>query len=209
MTGITHCVQWENKFPLLHKNFDFSKNTVRNFNFILSRAIFLLISIIHKSFKKKSRLDFPFYSFIFLTLIILKPALEPTNSDPQSELWKCFPKDLDLSNRLPDSFHHCQDRFIAISVLKYKNYCKFYQMLLLLSGGISLNPGTTPNSISQSFWKVLENKGLHFLHLNINSILPKLDEFKMIAGNTIAAIIGMTEFKVDNSISDSKMEISG
>ena len=92
MTGITHCVQWENKFPLLHNNFDFSKNTVRNFNFILSRAIFLLISIIHKSFKKKSRLDFPFYSFIFLTLIILKPALEPTNSDPQSELWKCFPK---------------------------------------------------------------------------------------------------------------------
>ena len=82
-------------------------------------------------------------------------------------------------------------------------------MLLLLSGDISLNPGTTPNSISQSFWKLLENKGLHFLHLNINSILPKLDEFKMIAGNTIAAIIGMTEFKVDNSISDSKMEISG
>ena len=92
MTGITHCVQWENNFPLLHKNFDFSKNTVRNFNFILSHAIFMLISIIHKSFKKKSRLDFPFYSFIFLTLIILKPALEPTNSDPQSELWKCFTK---------------------------------------------------------------------------------------------------------------------
>ena len=56
-------------------------------------------------------------------------------------------------------------------------------MLLLLSGDISLNPGPTPNSVSQSFWKPFENKGLHFLHLNINSILPKFDELKTIAGN--------------------------
>ena len=82
-------------------------------------------------------------------------------------------------------------------------------MLLLLSGDISLNPGPTPNSVSQSFWKPFENKGLHFLHLNINSILPKLDELKTIAGNTKAAIIGITESKVDNSISDSEVEIPG
>ena len=56
-------------------------------------------------------------------------------------------------------------------------------MLLLLSGDISLSPGPTPNSISQSFWKPFQNKGLHFLHLNINGILPKLDELKTIAGN--------------------------
>ena len=80
-------------------------------------------------------------------------------------------------------------------------------MLLLLSGDISLNPGPTPISVSQSFWKPFENKGLHFLHLNINSILPKLDELKTIAGNTKAAIIGITESKVDNSISDSEVEI--
>ena len=66
-------------------------------------------------------------------------------------------------------------------------------MLLLLSGDISLNPGPTPNSVSQSFWKPSENKGLHFLHLNSNRILPKLDELKTIAGNTKAAIIGITE----------------
>ena len=63
-------------------------------------------------------------------------------------------------------------------------------MLLLLSGVISLNPGLTPNSVSQSFWKSFKNKGLNFLHLNINSILLKLDELKTIAGNTKAAIIG-------------------
>ena len=82
-------------------------------------------------------------------------------------------------------------------------------MLLLLSGDISLNPGPTSNSVSQSFWKLFENKGLHFLHLNISSILPKLDELKMIAGDTKAAIIGITESKVDNSVSDSEVEIPG
>ena len=51
--------------------------------------------------------------------------------------------------------------------------------------------------------------GLDFFHLNINSILTKLDELKMIAGNTKAAIIGITESKVDNSIPDSETEIPG
>ena len=82
-------------------------------------------------------------------------------------------------------------------------------MLLLLSGDISLNPGPTPNSVSQSFWKPFENKGLHCLHLNINSILPNLDELKTIAGNTKAVIIGITVSKVDNSMSDSEVEIPG
>ena len=65
-------------------------------------------------------------------------------------------------------------------------------MLLLLSGDISLNPGPTSNSVSHSLWKSFENKDLQLLHLNINSILPKLDELKTITGNTKAAIIGIT-----------------
>ena len=92
LTGINHCVQWKNKFILLHKNFHFSKNAVRNFNFVLGYTTFALISIISKSFIKKSRLNFPFYSIIFLTLIILKPALESTNSELQCQLRKCFTK---------------------------------------------------------------------------------------------------------------------
>ena len=211
LAGTNHSVQWENKLTLLHKNFEFLKNAVRNFNFILGYTIFTLISIIRKSFKRKSRLNFPFYSIIFLTLIILKPALESTNFDLQSYLRKCFTKDLfsflkvlDLCNRLHDSYNHY---FIVISVLKYKNYSKFYQMLFLLSGDMSLSLGPTPNSAPQSFWKPFENKGLRFLYLNINSILPKLDELKAMARNTKTAIIGIKESKVDNSISDSEVEI--
>ena len=56
-------------------------------------------------------------------------------------------------------------------------------MILLLSGDISLNSGPTLNGVFQSHCKPFQNKGLHFLHLNVNSILPKLDELKVIAGN--------------------------
>ena len=138
------------------------KNAVRNFNFILDDTTFMLISIIHKSFKRESRLNFSFYSVIFLTLIILKPALESTNSDLQSEQRKCFTKDffsvevLDLCYRLHDSYHHYQDCLFAISVLKCKSYSKFYQMILLLSGDIHVNPGPTPNSIPSLFGNLLK-----------------------------------------------------
>ena len=76
-------------------------------------------------------------------------------------------------------------------------------MLLLLSGDISLNPGPTANSILK------KKKGLHFLLLNINSILPKSHELKTFTRNTKAAIISITESKADNSIFDSEVEIPG
>ena len=65
LAGINHYVQWENKFTLLHESFNFSENVVKNFNLILGYTIFTLISIVRKSFKKKSRLNFPFYSIMF------------------------------------------------------------------------------------------------------------------------------------------------
>ena len=52
-------------------------------------------------------------------------------------------------------------------------------MLLLLSGDISLNPGPTPNSVSQSLWKSFENKGLHFLHFFFLCIQFTLFKTKM------------------------------
>ena len=76
LAGLNHSVQWENKLTLFNKNFEFSKNAVRDFNFFLGYTIFKLISVILKSFKKTSRLNLCFYPIIFLTLIILKPTLE-------------------------------------------------------------------------------------------------------------------------------------
>ena len=52
-------------------------------------------------------------------------------------------------------------------------------------------------------------RGLHFLHLNINSLLPKIDELRLIAKYSNAAVIGITESKLDGTISDSEVKNDG
>ena len=60
-------------------------------------------------------------------------------------------------------------------------------MLLLLSGDIILNLGPT-SVFSSPFGNLLKIRDFIFLHLIINSILPKLDKLRTISGNTEAAI---------------------
>ena len=60
-----------------------------------------------------------------------------------------------------------------------------------------------------NLWEPFNNKGLHFLHLNINSLLPKVDELRNIAEKTRASVIGITESKLDSSIFDSEINIAG
>ena len=68
-----------------------------------------------------------------------------------------------------------------------------FNLLLSLSGDISLNPGPPHNSQPQpqSEWSVFNSRGLHFIHLNVNSFLPKIDELRNIAKLSNAAIIGI------------------
>ena len=68
---------------------------------------------------------------------------------------------------------HC-----PISKLKYKDLKPFSRLLLLLSGDISLNLGPVRQDTLQcsNEWNVFKNSGLHFAHLNINSLLTKIKE---------------------------------
>ena len=50
-------------------------------------------------------------------------------------------------------------------------------------------------------------KGLHLLHLNASSLLPKIDELSYIAKLSNAAVMGITESKLDHCILDSEIEI--
>ena len=81
-----------------------------------------------------------------------------------------------------------------ITNLKDKDYNNFYQVLLL-SGEVSLNPGPLQISpaVNTNIWKPLNKKGLQILHINTNSLLPKIDEFKCIPNKTEAAVIEITE----------------
>ena len=109
--------------------------------------------------------------------------------------------------------------------------CKF---ILLLLGDINLNPAPKRNDIlwellpfhncsfstermdyqldplsvvSNDAWNIFQKRGIHFIHLNINSILPKIDEIRSIAKLTNATVIGLSETKLDNAVLSSELEI--
>ena len=46
-------------------------------------------------------------------------------------------------------------------------------------------------------FNVFKQSGLHFIHLNINTILPKIDELRLLALRSNAAVIGISESKID------------
>ena len=56
-------------------------------------------------------------------------------------------------------------------------------------------------------WNIFEKRGMHFIHLNINSILPKIDEIRYIAKLAYATAIGLSETKLDNAVFSSELEI--
>ena len=97
--------------------------------------------------------------------------------------------------------------FLAVANLKQKHFTNFYKFFFLLSGDVSLNPGLTQRfpDISSTIWELLKKKGLHFLQININSLLLKKDEIRCIASKTKAAIIGVTQSKPDRTVPNSEV----
>ena len=52
-------------------------------------------------------------------------------------------------------------------------------------------------------------KGMHFRHLNVNSLLSKIEELKALAFNTNISVLGITETKLDNTGSNGELKIDG
>ena len=100
---------------------------------------------------------------------------------------------------------------MAITNLNYNDQNNFYQFSLLLSGDVSLNPGPVQKSsaVNTNIWKPLNRRYLHFLHININSLLKKIDKLRCIINKTKAAIIGITEKKLDHTVSNLEVNVPG
>ena len=96
------------------------------------------------------------------------------------------------------------------SNIKQTNNKSNYRILLLLSGDISLNSGPKNNlqPLNSSDCNVFKSKGLHLIHLNINSLLPKTDELRYIANARNSAVIGISESKLDESVLQSEIQIN-
>ena len=119
---------------------------------------------------------------------------------------------IELINKFESLYtSHLQSQlvFLSVSQLMYCNCNSYYPLLLLHSGDISLNLGPFHNlqTLDHNEWNIFKHRGLHFLHLNINSLLPKIDELRHIARLTNAAVMGISESKLDDSVPTSEIQI--
>ena len=65
------------------------------------------------------------------------------------------------------------------------------------------------SEISNDAWNMFQERGMHFIHLNITSLLPKIDEPRYIAKLINATTIGLSEIKLDNTVWSRELEIEG
>ena len=84
----------------------------------------------------------------------------------------------------------------------------YFHLQILLSGDIRLNPGPTQQHNLQclSDWNIFKSRCLHFIHPNINSLLPKIEELRIIAKPINAVIIGNSESKLDESVLEPEIQ---
>ena len=83
-------------------------------------------------------------------------------------------------------------------------YCYGCQLHILSDSYFSSRSNYDDNEFER-----FQTKGLHFLHINTHSLLPKLDELRHIAIKSKASVIGITETWLDDSVTDSEVEIHG
>ena len=50
---------------------------------------------------------------------------------------------------------------------------------------------------------------MHFGHLNINSLLSKIEELRALAFNKNISVLGITEVKLDNTVRNEELKIDG
>ena len=98
---------------------------------------------------------------------------------------------LNANNKLHEAFLNPQYTALTILKLKQINNKYFYLLLILLSGDISLNSGPVCKHqiLNTTEWDIFKTKGLHLMHLNINNLLPKIDELRHMARLSNAAVI--------------------
>ena len=124
---------------------------------------------------------------------------------------------LNAINKVQNSVLSRNQRLFSISLSQSRfnhksitlRYSTFLKLLLILSGSVELNPGPNNNITNSNQWDVFSKRGLHLLHLNINSLLTKIDELRSIAKQCDAAVIGISESKLDLTVCDSEISIDG
>ena len=63
--------------------------------------------------------------------------------------------------------------------------------------------------IDEKTWEPLKTWGLHFCHLNVNSLLCRIDELRDITNYIKPMILGITESKLDSFVTNAEVNSNG
>ena len=196
---------------------NFQSEPEGNGNSSKPEILFLVFSLMFYHSFLKNNLELRVKIFTFLTLTSVLNVMKYFNhSEVYDGIKICsqlhfftYESRIACDNVEETSCLHSDHVFFSISKIQYKNSNSYFNLLLLLSGDISLNPGPPHNNQlqPQNEWSVFNSRGLHFIHLNINSLLPKIDELRNIAKLSNAAVTGIGESKLHDSVLSSEIHI--
>ena len=198
-------------------SFSVTSENTKHLDYILQYYFILaLISFCINIFSKNKGLRLTKLSFaIFVILLCFCKIL---NNPIDSDLKTCSKTEfyttelIKLQENLGNINRNSTLAYFAISELRNKSihFRKFYQILILLSGDVSLNSGPSQMQLNDDkTWKPLITRGLHFCHLNVNSLLSKIDEIRDISNCIKPVVLGITESKLDSSVTNSEVNING
>ena len=119
------------------------------------------------------------------------------------------PEYLNANNKFHKTFLSSRFTPLTISKLQQINNKSFYRLLITLSVDLSLNPvPVCKHEILKTMeWDISKTKGLHLMHLNTKSLLPKIDELRYVTKPSNAAVIRISESKLDKFITNSEIII--
>ena len=169
----------------------------------LSLPFFSMFSYVFLTNGHEKRLKYFLMVLVFIQSYLSSPFLGRmcAKVEPCNQIQFFTPEYIRVFDALDNFCFNYQFKIFTISNMNRLNNKSFYRILLLLSGDISLNPGSKSNLqlLDSSEWNVFKSKGLHLIHLNIDSLLPKIDELQYKANSSNAAAIGISESKLNES----------
>ena len=178
LTIAVDCIMVSGKYQKINLLASKCSTNSGNMNIVSFFFIYLLFFNLLRKLKNDPRLKIILTGIAFLVFIIYR------FSKPHNKLKSCLTFQffthgtIEITNKVNTSHSQSQLSIFAISKFRFQNENSFCPLLLLLSGDTSLNPGhfSNPQLFKEEEWRAFSNRGLHLIHLNINSLLPKIDE---------------------------------
>ena len=100
----------------------------------------------------------------------------------------------------------------SFSSLPFSNHCSIENDVTHTISSSSSSSSSSPSpasSSSFSFPAILSSKGVHFIHANVRSLLPKLPEIRLFLARTKATVFAASETWLDATVNDNELQIPG